>query len=299
MQRARLRIMHTMHTMRDQPLILRFDSATDVGRVRANNEDTVLVDPALGLVIVADGMGGHNGGEVASKMVTDIVRDYLVAQGARDALACLDEASSRQTLLREAIALANNQIRALSQSQHQLLGMGTTIVLGLFRHDQLTIAHVGDSRAYRLRHHQLEPLTRDHSSAQRECDAGLLQPAQMAQASNRHWLTRAVGVMPEVIVDFSEQTVRAGDSFLFCSDGLYEHLSVTTMCALLGAPEGGLNTACLQLIAAANAQGGRDNMSVVLVRAEKSKTSFFQARWRRIAPLFWRIRKTAFLWFEK
>jgi protein phosphatase len=105
--------------------------------------------------------------------------------------------------------------------------------------------------------------------------------------------------MPEVIVDFSEHTVCSGDSFLFCSDGLYEHLSATTMCALLGAHEGGLNTACLQLIAAANAQGGRDNMSVVLVRAEKSKTSFFQARWRRIAPLFWRIRKTAFSWFEK
>lgn len=155
--------------------------------------------------------------------------------------------------------------------------MGTTIVLGLFRHDQLTIAHVGDSRAYRLRQDQFEPLTRDHSSAQRERDAGLLDPAQMAQTSNRHWLTRAVGVMLEVIVDFSEQTVRDDDSFLLCSDRLYEHLSAAMMRALLATPEGGLNTPCLQLIAAANAQGGRDNMSVVLVRAEKSKTLFLRA----------------------
>jgi YjbE family integral membrane protein len=251
-----------------QQLLLKFACATNTGRVRKNNEDTVVIDPALGLALVADGMGGHHAGEVASKMAAEIIASTISEQVAANGLDSLDTAQARQKVLRQAIDRANRAIRHAAGNELAYAGMGTTVVLALFCRGQATIAHIGDSRAYRLRDDKLEHLTKDHSSVQQELDAGTLHESQVSQAKNRHWLTRAVGVVSEVEAAFNEITIKAGDRYLLCSDGLHDYLSSAAIMSLCLPEQGTPAEQCNKLIAATNCAGGKDNVTVALISAQ-------------------------------
>ncbi len=248
---------------------LRAVGLTDTGRVRDHNEDAIAWDPEIGLFVLADGMGGYNAGEVASgiaaKTVSSIVREAYAVQDLDGA----DKATGLRRvsiLLRDAIARANKIIYQTSRTQPQCEGMGTTLVAALLYDNRITVAHVGDSRLYRLRSERLERLTLDHSLLQELVDRGFYSPEEAQRATNKNYVTRALGVEPSVEVEIHEHPVQKGDIFILCSDGLSDmiedediHLTITTFGA-------NLDTVAKQLIQLANDNGGRDNVSVVIAQ---------------------------------
>jgi len=246
---------------------IRVVSTTDTGRIREHNEDASATDMDLGLLVLADGMGGYNAGEVASelaiKTIMNLVREGLDPQTRGQ----VDEESGlmRQSIvLRNAIARANKIIWQTAQSQPQCKGMGTTLVACLFHDDKISIAHVGDSRLYRLRDDQFEQLTLDHSLLQELVDRGFYSPEEAQRSTNRNYVTRALGVEATVEVEVQEEAVRVEDLFVLCSDGLTDmvedediHLTINTFNA-------NLKTVAEQLVGLANENGGRDNITVSL-----------------------------------
>ncbi|TXI15509.1 MAG: Stp1/IreP family PP2C-type Ser/Thr phosphatase [Roseateles sp.] len=244
---------------------LEFFSATDVGRARANNEDSVALDEAAGLAVLADGMGGYNAGEVASQMLTSFIATELGRW--------LKEAgrSARAPEVRRAMDIcvdnANRAIFNAANTNPRYAGMGTTLVLGVFRPEGLLLGHVGDSRGYRLRDGQLTQITRDHSLLQEQIDAGLLTAEEAALSSNKNLVTRAVGVEDAVLMELHLHEVQPGDLFLLCSDGLSDMLDDNRLAQLLNA-HATLPEAAQALVDAANNNGGRDNIALVLARAE-------------------------------
>lgn len=241
-----------------------FSAGTDCGRVRANNEDTVTVDIEAQMALLADGMGGYNAGEIASQMAVDLIgaeMAHWLAQ-ARHPLAS-DEV---RNALEIAIENANFSIFLASRDNISYSGMGTTWVSGVFFGKRLMLAHVGDSRGYRLRAGQLVQLTNDHSWLQEQIDAGWMTPQQAAQSGHRNLVTRALGVEDIVHVEINEFSVEPQDLYLLCSDGLSEMLSPVEIAALTNIEEP-LADKASHLIEAANARGGRDNISVALVQA--------------------------------
>lgn len=241
-----------------------FCARTDPGRVRANNEDAVGIDTQARIAVLADGMGGYNAGEVAARMATSFVRTEM-ARWLAQAPQPLSQHDVRRAL-EICISNANQAIYDSAQSNPQYSGMGTTLVAGVFCGVQLILAHVGDSRAYRLRAGELTQLTRDHSWLQEQVDAGWLTPEQAALSVGRNLVTRALGAEGTVAVEINEFKIAPGDLILMCSDGLSEMLSPADIAALAGggAP---LDDKASALIAAANANGGRDNISVLLAQA--------------------------------
>jgi protein phosphatase len=260
---------------------LRSVGVTDTGRVREHNEDTIQFDPDIGLYVLADGMGGYNAGEVASgiavKTIVNLVREAL----AREDL----DAPDRETglnrpgiILRDAIQRANKIIYQTSKTQPQCEGMGTTIVCCLFYDNRITMAHVGDSRLYRLRSDRFEQLTMDHSLLQELVDRGFYSPEEAQRATNKNYVTRALGVEPNVDVEIHEEPASRGDYYVLCSDGLSDmvedediHLTINTFSA-------NLDTVAKQLIQLTNDNGGRDNVSVLITHVVDS----FPARKRVI-----------------
>ena len=244
-----------------------FCTRTDPGRVRANTEDSVLFDGAAQLAILADGMGGYNAGEVASSMATSLIHSELTAWLCEDG----QRASGRELrhALEHSVAHANRSIFGTAATNAHCSGMGTTLVLSAFRGDCMVLGHIGDSRCYRWRQGRLELLTRDHSLVQEQVDAGLLTPQQAAVSSNRNLLTRALGVEHRVLLDVQEQQVQPDDVYLMCSDGLSDMVSDAQIAELL-ATEAPLDTLATCLVDAANANGGRDNISVLLARARSA-----------------------------
>ena len=243
-----------------------FHSLTDPGRVRSNNEDAIACEADLGLALLADGMGGYNAGEIASAMAIATLRTELAAWMARTAQpAPLTDATAA---LQQATDRTNTAILHASLNNPHYEGMGTTLVLGLFQGTRALIGHIGDSRCYRWRGGSLQQLTRDHSLLQEQIDAGLLTPEEALYAPNRNLVTRALGVEPEVRIELHEHETRGGDVYLLCSDGLNDMLSDADIAALLAAGGGGTARAAQLLLDAANAAGGRDNISVVLVSAD-------------------------------
>lgn len=234
-----------------------FACATDVGRLRPNNEDAVVVDPAIGLAVLADGMGGYRGGEVASRLCCETVQAELHVRLRQP------RAEPRAALL-AAVAQANQRIYEASQREPAWRGMGTTVVAALMDGVHLTVAHVGDSRLYRLRQGSLVALTRDHSLVQEQVQAGLISAQDARATPYRNLLTRAIGVGPAVQIDHAEHVVEPGDTYLLCSDGLHDLLTDTEIarCLCSTAP---LERAAWALIDAANAAGGRDNIAVALI----------------------------------
>jgi PPM family protein phosphatase len=242
---------------------LEYFSATDTGRARNNNEDSVAVEESAGLVVLADGMGGYNAGEVASGMATAFIKTELGRW--------LGEASENasDTDVRRAMDIcvdnANRAIFNAANSNPQYAGMGTTLVLGVFRESRLLMGHVGDSRAYRLRAGRFEQITHDHSLLQEQIDSGLITPEQAAFSANKNLVTRAVGVEDTVLLETHLHDVLPGDTYLLCSDGLSDMLDDDSISQLLQGCEA-LPEAAAALIDAANDAGGKDNISVVLAR---------------------------------
>jgi len=241
-----------------------FYALTDAGRQRPNNEDAVRVDEANRLIILADGMGGHQAGEVASHMAVSLISAefgaWLAGPGRQ---ATVPEALSA---MRDSADHANQAILQAGTSRPDCAGMGTTVVVAAFFHgDRLLLGHAGDSRAYRWRQGRLERLTTDHTLLQRQLDAGLLTPAQAAASAGRFLLTRALGVEARVALELRALAALPGDLYLLCSDGLTDMLDDDRLAGLL-AQGGGLQAQAQRLVDGANAEGGRDNVSVVLAQ---------------------------------
>jgi serine/threonine protein phosphatase PrpC len=241
-----------------------FCARTDPGRVRANNEDAVSIDPQAQIAVLADGMGGYNAGEVASGMATTFIQTEMarwLAQAGQQL-----KAQDLRRAIEICVDNANQAILGAAEANPQYMGMGTTLVVGVFQGSRLMLGHIGDSRCYRLRAGVLEQITRDHSWLQEQIDAGLITAQQAALSSSRNLVTRALGVEEEVLVEINEFRVEPQDLYLMCSDGLSEMLRHSELTELAGANLP-LEDKARQLIDAANTNGGRDNISVVLVQA--------------------------------
>jgi serine/threonine protein phosphatase PrpC len=248
---------------------LRCVGLTDTGKVREHNEDTIAVDPDIGLLVLADGMGGYNAGEVASGIAVKTIVNQVKEQVEREDMNVQDRDAglSRSTIiLRDAIQRANKIIYQTARTQPQCEGMGTTVVAALFFDNRITIAHVGDSRLYRQKAggDKIEQVTLDHSLLQELVDRGFYSAEEAQRAANKNYVTRALGVEPNVEVEIQEVPVNKGEVFVLCSDGLSDmvedediHLTINTFSA-------NLDTVAKQLIQLANDNGGRDNVSVVM-----------------------------------
>jgi serine/threonine protein phosphatase PrpC len=252
---------------------LAFVGQTDTGRVREHNEDTIATDPDVGLLVLADGMGGYNAGEVASgiavKTITNLVREGLL----REDLASIDRNTGLtrpSIVLRDAITRANKIIYQTARSQAECEGMGTTVVAALFYDNRISIAHVGDSRLYRQRGSQISQVTMDHSLLQELVDRGFYSPEEAQRAANKNYVTRALGVEPQVEVEVQEHPVDKGDIFILCSDGLSDMVEDEDIRLTISTFGANLDTVAKQLIQLANENGGRDNVSVVLAQANEA-----------------------------
>lgn len=263
---------------------------TDTGRVREHNEDAVFYDADQGIVVLADGMGGYNAGEVASGLTVDVVSETLRAEldalrpQARDGKG--DSPPVAIEMLKIAIERANAAVFERAAQDAQCYGMGTTVVGALFYDNRLAVAHVGDSRLYRYRALELVRLTHDHSLLQEQIDAGLISPAQARLATYRNLVTRAVGIDSHVLADIHEFEARPGDIYLLCSDGLTDMVEESLIGEVLSMFSDNLPLAAQALVEQANAGGGRDNISVVLVgirrdyaAAGRNWFSRLSARW--------------------
>lgn len=260
-------------------MVYEFHGLTDTGRLRSNNEDAIACEPDLGLALLADGMGGYQAGEVASAMATGTVSATLGTWllGKRAKTNTRDIVSA----MRQSVDQANLAIFQASIDNPQFTGMGTTLVMAVFCGARALVGHIGDSRCYRWREGRLEQLTRDHSLLQEQVDAGLLTPEQAEHAPHRNLVTRALGVESAVALDVAEHAVLPGDLYLLCSDGLTDMLRHEGMQHLLRAPGAtpALDTLAQALVDGANAAGGRDNISVILVRATGGQKRGLLSRW--------------------
>ena len=243
---------------------IEFHGATDTGRARNNNEDSIAIDDASLLAVLADGMGGYNAGEVASSMATEFIKAEL-GRWLTEASANASDADVRRAM-DICVDNANRAIFNAANSNPQYAGMGTTLVVAVFRDGRLLMGHVGDSRGYRLRGGKLAQITHDHSLLQEQIDSGLITPEQAAQSTNKNLVTRAVGVEDTVLLETHLHDVLPGDLYLMCSDGLSDMLDDDTIARLMQSSEA-LPDVADALIQAANDAGGRDNISVVLARA--------------------------------
>ncbi len=262
---------------------------TDTGRVREHNEDAIGAISDIGLMVLADGMGGYNAGEVASGIAVQIVTELATIGAGREEGDEIDPHSGlmRQSIvLRDAVYRANKIIYQTAQSQTHCEGMGTTIVACMFIDNKVSIAHVGDSRAYRMRSNTLEQISLDHSLLQELVDRGFYSEEEAQRSTNRNYVTRALGVEPTVEVEVNEHDVLPGDIYLLCSDGLSDmvedddiHLTISTFNA-------SLEVVGQQLVDLANDHGGRDNISVMLAKVNEpfpAKKGFLAriAKWFR------------------
>lgn len=242
---------------------------TDPGMVRGHNEDAVFANPNQGFVILADGMGGYNAGEVASGMATMLLSNELEAAFTAHPPHEIDKLSGLPYGTRcilDKVAMANSAIYQTAASQPQYAGMGTTLVVALFCDNRVTIAHLGDSRVYRLRGEEFGAITRDHSLLQEQIDNGMISVEEARYSQNKNLVTRALGVDPEADTEVSDYEVLPGDIYLLCSDGLNDMVEDDEIRMTLQMLSANLGVAATQLVQMANDNGGRDNISVILVK---------------------------------
>ena len=241
---------------------------TDPGMIRSHNEDAIFAHAGLGVAILADGMGGYNAGEVASGLATTRLAEDIAGVINSPAVLGrgLSDASVVEAHVVNEVKAANLAIFNAAQGCSQYTGMGTTLVLAWFYDNRMSVAHVGDSRLYRLRGECFELLTRDHSLLQEQLDSGMITAEQARYAENRNLVTRALGVDPVVEVEVHDYDVQSGDIVMLCSDGLNDMVedddiaeTLLTLCA-------NLPLAADHLVHMTNANGGRDNVSVILVK---------------------------------
>jgi len=258
---------------------------TDTGKVRDHNEDNLTMDTHLGLAVLADGMGGYQAGEVASKIAVETIREELskplknLSRNKRDAHRGYHSAT---VLLEQAIVKANQLIYESAELQSYYHGMGTTVVAALFHNDFVSIAHVGDSRLYRLRGNEFIQLTKDHSVRQELIDCGFYTPEQARHSPNKNLVTRALGVGQKVSVDIQEHSILDQDIYLLCSDGLNDMLEDQEMHSLLTETDYSLEQLSHLLVKAANQKGGEDNISVILARPHRPSLKTRPNWWKRL-----------------
>ncbi len=238
---------------------------TDTGRARTHNEDAIAWDVPHGLAMLADGMGGHNAGDVASGLCLETLNEVL--QAALDKPLRLRPnrgMSKHATLVRRSVNKANTAIFENAEANPERKGMGTTLAMVLFYEDKVVMAHVGDSRVYRLRDRTLEQVTADHSLVRELLEKGAISAEEAENNPYRHVITRAVGVRPRMVTEVQEREARPGDVFLLCSDGLTDLVSDAVIEDILVVAEGNWDYAAQHLVDLANNNGGRDNISVVI-----------------------------------
>jgi serine/threonine protein phosphatase PrpC len=235
---------------------------TDIGRSREHNEDSMLVFKKKGLFAVCDGLGGHSAGEVASGLAVKCIKDIVqerpaIPQG-------FHEASAKTRLLAWAVSETGRLIYDQAQADSARAGMGTTATAAWFHGSRVSLAHVGDSRAYLFREGKLVQLTEDHSFVAEQVRAGVLTPEEARNSLHRNVITRALGTQQTVQVDVYEHEVRVGDRLLLCSDGLTAVLSDTEI-RLMMEKAGQPRSLCASFIDEANARGGPDNITAVVI----------------------------------
>jgi protein phosphatase len=250
-----------------QPLMLRSYGATDVGQRRESNEDAFLQDDELGLWVVADGMGGHAAGEIASHEAIDTIHG-MVRRGkqSNELAGPFNEETGRAAarLLEGAVQAATYLLYAMAELDRGMAGMGTTISAMMRYDDKLVLAQVGDSRIYRVRANQAVQLTEDHTLIAWQLRQGLITEDQARTSRQRNVITRAVGSRDYVQVDTSTWDAEVGDAYLLCSDGLHGYLSLEEIPSIVS--EGGAFSV-QKLIAMANARGGKDNITALVVES--------------------------------
>lgn len=240
-------------------------SLSHTGLVRSHNEDSYLVDESIGLFLVADGMGGHRAGDVASQMATQAVHERVKAELA----AAGSDDGAVMRLIRTTVAHANQLIYQASTRDGNTTGMGTTLSLLLLRPVSALVAHIGDSRIYQLRNGHLKAVTRDHSLLQAQVGAGIISDENARFSHNRNLLIRALGIEPKVEADLQEIDVKRGDLLLLCSDGLTTMVDDSDIELVLGELAANPTLAAKCLVEIANDNGGHDNITVVLVRIDE------------------------------
>ena len=260
-----------------------FGARSDRGRARDNNEDCFRAAPELNLFVLSDGMGGQASGEVASRMVCETVIEHFRETAENPAVArdgCGEGISEQGNRLAGAIRLANSAVRRAAQQNAAQTGMGATVVAVMLTDERASIAHVGDSRAYRLRKGQLEQLTRDHSFVAEQVQQGLMSEHEAAQSNLQSVLMRAVGADAEVQVEVTEELFAEGDTLLLCSDGLTKELSNSQIAGVLDGMEDS-QEAAESLVDMANDAGGSDNITVIVLRNAPKFAGAFQriGRW--------------------
>jgi serine/threonine protein phosphatase PrpC len=244
---------------------------TDVGRRRKLNEDNFLVDPETNLFAVCDGMGGHNAGEVASKLAIETLAAFIRKSAGEEKditwpYGLEKELSTEANRLKTAIKLANRKVFKAADNREEYTGMGTTVVASLVAADKLTVGSAGDSRCYLLSKGKLRQITRDDSWVSAAWAEGILSSDEIERHPLRNVITKAVGAKDTLEVDVVEQTLISGDVVLLCSDGLHAMIGDEDILRALTPNPDSLQEAAGRLITAANDAGGKDNVSVVLVR---------------------------------
>lgn len=263
---------------------IEFGACSDLGRVRENNEDSFRVAPEINLFVLSDGMGGQSSGEIASRLASETVIAHCREAAENPALPFVgrmtEGASEFGNRLASAFRLANHSVHQVAQQNIAQHGMGATLVAVMFSDERVSIAHVGDSRVYRLRHGRLEPLTQDHSFIAEQVRQGRMTEQEAHNSNLQNVLLRAVGVEEEVEVDLNEELFADEDVLLLCSDGLTKELSDAQIAALLADVEDPGATA-KQLVKLANDAGGNDNITVVVLRHAPKLVGSFQrlGRW--------------------
>jgi serine/threonine protein phosphatase PrpC len=243
-------------------------TATHPGMVRSHNEDSIAADAEIGLAVLADGMGGYNAGEVASGIAVELIKAEMkkaLVDKRPDEL----NGGNAEQLIAEHSTRANSAIYQAAQSQPQYSGMGTTLVVALWHDNHMSVGHIGDSRLYRLRGGTLEQVTRDHSLLQEQIDSGMITKEQARHSQNKNLVTRAVGIDPEVEPEIHTYPVQTGDIYVLCSDGLNDMVTDEDIELTLSSLQANLPLAAQQLVQQACDNGGRDNVSVILVRIVK------------------------------
>lgn len=253
--------------------VLEIVRLTDVGQKREHNEDAIASDVEIGLLVLADGMGGYKAGEVASEIAVLTIIAELKEKLVNWESGQTEPETGMQLeaiLIRDAVAKANEAIYSVSQNQPQCAGMGTTLVVALFTNDKVLVGHIGDSRLYRLRGEEFKQITDDHSLLQEQIKSGLITPEQAKYSANKNLVTRALGVDPEVELELHEYEVETGDIYMLCSDGLSDLVDEEETKLTLTSLGGNLELAAHQLVELANDYGGKDNISVILARPSQA-----------------------------
>lgn len=242
---------------------------SDVGRRRQENEDSMLYDENLHLYVVADGMGGHVGGGMASKLAVQTIIESMraiIAEDETDGGVVTSGIRKPESILSAAIGKASKKIHNCARDDKTLRGMGTTVVVLWVAEGKAYIAHVGDSRCYLLRRGQLLQLTDDHSLVGEQMRAGIITQEDARTHKYKNVITRSVGFQEHVDIDVIVRAVRPGDTFILCTDGLTNLISDEELADLLEPAD--LNMSCRVLIDAANSKGGDDNITVMLARVD-------------------------------